>query len=186
MRKLAIEYTPFNYKDKEPNYKFFNELSKQITPTIAENVINDVLRENLSKLVCISIDFDSYLRTQYCNGVNTMKMKLEARSSALILCDITVTWQKNDQSRLYPWDDLKDDAVHFKCNISESELKCLNRMLPQLYHPVIKSSSSGLPFDYQIFLVRKRQFCTCMNQFLREISVNLIRLPQDFLNFGMP
>ncbi len=40
MRNIKIEYTAFDYKDFVPNYSFFKELSRQITPQIAKLITN--------------------------------------------------------------------------------------------------------------------------------------------------
>ena len=151
MRKIKIEYTAFDYKEIPPNKSFFAELSRQITPKIVKLVVNNAVCEILPDLICLSVIPDSYGLPAYQDGINSMRMNISSRSTSLIICEVFILWYVTPKYRINPWDDLRSTPIYFDLLIQNSEIKALNAMLPQLYHPLIKSKSSGLPFDYQIY-----------------------------------
>ena len=151
MRKLTIEYTAFDYKDKMPSESFFKELSKQLTNGIASLIDDELLRDNLARLICIRVEPNSYMSPRFQDGLNSMRMDLSAFSAPLVICRLIVYWRTNTNCRLNPWNEYPGNGVYFDFQISESEIKKLNAIMPELYHPVIKPETSGLPYEYQIY-----------------------------------
>lgn len=153
MKNLKVDYTDtaFAYKDKVPSDAFFKELSKQLTAKVVNLINDEVLRINSSKLICFSMEKDSYTEIQYRSNPNCMHLELMSLLDALVLCKFIVRWYTDTQIDVYPWEDPPKNAIHFELSISRSEINRLNEFLPELYHPIVKSKESGLPFDYQIY-----------------------------------
>ena len=149
MRRLKVEITAFDYKGKEPAAWFLKELSKYITPQIENIVIDDILRKNLTDLICLTIDPESYMSLPY--NKNTMLMRISSRTAALNICEIVVSWSGEMDCCLCPWEEKGNNTISFCVHIGALEAKKLNTVLPMLYHPIVNSNESGLPFDYQIF-----------------------------------
>lgn len=150
MKRLKVEYTAFDFQDYSPRKSFFDDLSRKLTPRILDAITVEDIRNNATKVVCLSIDINSYLSPKFLNGTNSMRMNIAGYSAPLIICTVEVFWQDEDGNQVFPWEDIKKE-VRFDIQISKSERKKLNQLLPQIYHPVIKPEKSGLPFEYQVF-----------------------------------
>lgn len=149
MKNLKVEQTAFDYKDKKPASWFLKELSKQCTPKIKKLIVSDNLRNVLTDFVCLTFDPGSYMSLP-CRK-NVMTMCLSSRSAAFNVCDIVVSWSSETGFCPYPWEADGGNAIHFDVLVEDSEKRKLNTVLPMLYHPIVRSSQSGLSFDYQIF-----------------------------------
>ena len=150
MKNLKVE-TSRDFGDRSPSKSFFRELSGQLTPKIADLIESEHLRESLPELICISLDSASYTEFTESDGSEFLNMRISAFSAPLIICDFIVRWESDNADTVHPWDDLNGRTVRFDFFISEYNIKRLNCTVRQLYHPVIETEQSGLPFDYQIY-----------------------------------
>lgn len=150
MERLKVEYTAFDYQERPPSKSFFRHLSYQLTPRVLDMITNKEIQSNAVKLCCLSIDINSYLSPRFFNGTNSMRMNIAGYSAPLIISSVEVFWRDDDANQVFPWDVIEKE-LQFDIWISESERRNLNRLLPQIYHPVIKPETSGLPFAYQVF-----------------------------------
>lgn len=182
MRKLKLEYTAFNYGDKIPSNSFFNELSGQLTPRIENLIANETLRDNLAKLICLSVDTDSYMCPIYQDGMNYMQMNIASLSASLIICKFTVSWHNDIKRRIFPWENTYGDIIHFDFIIENSEIKVLKNILPKLYHPIIKAQKSGLPYDYQIYYGGNSLILNYNRHIHENDIIEIDRILKDYFN----
>ena len=146
---LKVERTAFDYRDKTPAAWFLKVLSKQVTPQIKKLIVEDTLRDHLSDLICLTLDPESYMELH--SEKSAMRMILSSRSAAFNICNIDISWSVEMGCCPFPWDTCVNKSIRFDTLVHDSEIRNLNAVLPMLYHPLVKSSQSGLPFDYQIF-----------------------------------
>lgn len=151
MRNLKVEYTALDYKDRKPSAAFLKELSGQLTPKITNLITDEILQENISKLVCLTLVPASYMKVQCQTDVKHMLMKISSLSAPLGICELIVFWNADTEAAVYPWDEPEKGSVYFDFYISKSAIEALNYIVPQLYHPIIKSEKSSFPFDYQMY-----------------------------------
>ena len=150
MKKITIESMPSHYDIRVPSNSFEKELALQVTPKIRLLIQDEEIRENFHKTICIHIEPKDYLNPTFKNQKNYIKAYIFAYSTALILCEITIYWYDQKDIQIYPWEDMPTN-IKFDLLISDCQLEKLNKIIPMIYHPVVKAKDSGLHFDYQIF-----------------------------------
>ncbi|MBQ8165223.1 MAG: hypothetical protein IJZ94_05360 [Clostridia bacterium] len=150
MKKMKTECLPSEIHTKEPSKSFLNELSLQVTPKIQRLIEDKDISDNLFKTIRFDLRPEFYLEPIFKYHKNYMKAYISAYSTSLILCEIIICWRSSNGTQIYPWENLAGE-ISFDVCISDYNLKCLNKVIPMIYHPVIKSEDSGLHFDYQIF-----------------------------------
>ncbi len=102
-------------------------MSCQLSPVIYEMISDLNIRNFADKIICIAFDHDVKF------------------NQAFILCNIIISWDFTGGISRDVSEDFGRDLIKFSIHRTNYQKNKLNHLLPELYHPVIKSAESGLP-----------------------------------------
>lgn len=137
--------------EKKPSKSFLKKLSEALTIQIADLI--ELTDYKKSFVDALEVGFD-HLHSRYdITEPSRIRMKIEAKSTSLILSYITVFWKCVDsqlENVINPWSDVSAIDIEFKMVIVRDGIQKLNYLLPELYIPIVRGKECGLPYDYQI------------------------------------
>lgn len=168
MKQLELHpfYAESYFGESAPTKKYLKQLSKSITPQIANLIESPYYKEHFTEILELQFDYNSH-KVNFADA-KFFYMGLCHKYSALRLSKFIVVPEQTDSDI--------GATTRFTLLISPSETKKINFLLPMISAPIAFAADTGLPFDYQIFETEEGGITAFFRDAVTEKDLEQVRL----------